>query len=279
MTRFELLAFLTKWFLEETSGAAESLGINQDGNECFDTSAIAESELFILLRSLMNVRPAKVLPGNVERVLNDFLQKEIRDMGIVDSSELPLIAEVPGSNGQISISLWQGDIATINVDAIVNAANSALLGCWQPCHSCIDNAIHTYAGVQLRMECQKLMDQLGHNEYTGQAKLTSAYNLPSKYILHTVGPIVYGNLTGDHKRLLGGCYNSCLKLAEVKRIRSIAFCCISTGEYRFPNERAAEIAVDTIKSYFLMHPGSGIRHIVFNVFKDVDYEIYKNIFE
>jgi O-acetyl-ADP-ribose deacetylase (regulator of RNase III) len=168
-----------------------------------------------------------------------------------------------------------GDITTLKVDAIVNAANSGMLGCFVPNHACIDNAIHTFAGVQLRLDCAAIMERQGHPEPTGQAKITSAYNLPSKYILHTVGPIITGELAQNDCELLASCYRSCLELAKQSGVGSIAFCCISTGEFRFPNEEAAQIAVKTVAEYV-----AGIQSkvkVVFNVFKEKDYDIYRRL--
>ena len=168
-----------------------------------------------------------------------------------------------------------GDITRIEADAIVNAANSGMTGCYIPCHGCIDNAIHTYAGVQLRLECAGLMVKQGRPEPTGQAKITQAYNLPCRYVLHTVGPIVHGALTKEHERQLASCYRSCLELAREKNIKSLAFCCVSTGEFHFPSQRAAEIAVETVKAWQAQHPGE--REVVFNVFKDSDRAIYEKL--
>lgn len=171
--------------------------------------------------------------------------------------------------------MWQGDITTLSVDAVVNAANSGMTGCYYPCHACIDNAIHTYAGVLLRNACAENMKEQGHGELMGQAKITGAYNLPSKYVLHTVGPIVQGRLTQEHRTDLQKCYRSCLELATKKQLQSVAFCCISTGEFHFPNQEATQIAVATVKE-FLSRNGSGMK-VIFNVFKDADYQIYDDL--
>lgn len=173
-----------------------------------------------------------------------------------------------------NLYLWQGDITTLKVDAIVNAANNQLLGCFIPYHRCIDNAIHSQAGLQLRLECYQLMEEQGHLEPTGQAKLTKAYNLPAKYVIHTVGPIVQKELRKNDEDLLVSSYQSCLKLAVENGIESLAFCCISTGEFHFPNQRAAELAVKTVQDFMIEHPQV---KIVFNVFKDEDLNIYKKI--
>ena len=181
--------------------------------------------------------------------------------------------------------LWQGDITTLAADAIVNAANSAMTGCYIPNHRCIDNAIHTFAGVQLRQYCHAYMqEQAGkkgasYAEPTGQAMLSPAYNLPSKFILHTVGPIVGDALTEEDGKLLASCYTSCLNLASQHQLESIAFCCISTGEFHFPNDRAAEIAIRTVCNWLVRHPASTITKVVFNVFKNEDLAIYRSLLQ
>lgn len=228
-----------------------------------------EKEQFNLLRSLWNVRmPATVTDGYYE-VQDSFLQEENARRGILDP------AQMTPAKGDSRLYLWQGDITTLACDAIVNAANSALLGCFHPCHNCIDNCIHTYAGIQLRAACKELMDAQGHEEPTGMAKITPAYNLPCQYVLHTVGPIVNGPLTREHERLLASCYRSCLDLAAANGVESIAFCCISTGVFMFPNQRAAEIAVDTVKAW-LTETGGQMK-VIFNVFKDEDLRIYQKL--
>ncbi len=220
-----------------------------------------------LLRSLMNVRPPMPATDEFLEVQDAFLRQMTAEKGIVDAASLP-----SGAADERMI-LWQGDITTLKCDAIVNAANSQLLGCFSPCHGCIDNIIHTMAGVQLRLACDEIMQAQGHEEPAGQAKITPGFNLPAKHVLHTVGPIVDGPLTGEHERLLASCYRSCLELADRNGCRSIAFCCISTGVFMFPNERAAEIAVETVRKYY-EDTGSRIR-TVFNVYKDLDCRIYQ----
>ena len=220
-----------------------------------------------LLRSLFNIRMPKETSEDFLQIQDGYLQEEIRRKGITDIADLQPV--------QDDIYLWQGDITTLRCDAIVNAANSQMLGCFRPCHGCIDNAIHTFAGVQLRRNCNEIMQKQGHNEPTGQAKITPAYNLPCKYVLHTVGPIVSGRLTEEHCELLKSCYLSCLKLAEKNSCKSIAFCCISTGVFGFPQREAAQIAVDTVKRY-KEENHSDIK-VIFNVFKDDDYAIYNEI--
>lgn len=228
-----------------------------------------------LLRALVNVR----MPGKVSdeflRVQDDYLKEELSEKGIVKISDLQPI--------QKGIYLWQGDITRLKADAIVNAANSGMTGCYQPNHTCIDNCIHTFAGIQLRLECAEMIEKQGFPEPTGQAKITSGYNLPCKYVLHTVGPVVnrtafgWEKLTSEHCRQLASCYQSCLELAETNSCGSIAFCCISTGVFHFPNRKAAEIAVGTVKGY-RERTGSNME-VVFNVFQDDDYEIYRSFLE
>lgn len=223
-----------------------------------------ENAQFRLFRSLVNVRRPKPISGEFLTVQDAFLQKEI--CNITDWHDL-----APRENG---IYLWQGDITTLKVDAIVNAANSGMTGCYYPCHKCIDNCIHTYAGVQLRNYCAEIMEVQGYPEPTGQAKITPAFNLPSRYVIHTVGPIVNGSLTDDHRELLASCYRSCLKLADENKLDSIAFCCISTGEFHFPNEEAAQIAIREARQY---RKQGGLCNIIFNVFGDKDKAIYDQL--
>ncbi|MBD5131997.1 MAG: protein-ADP-ribose hydrolase [Clostridiales bacterium] len=226
-----------------------------------------ESEKRGFFRALVNVRLPRAASDEFLQIQDEYLQEQLRLKGITDIADLkPVLPD---------IYLWQGDITTLKCDGIVNAANSGLLGCFCPNHRCIDNAIHTFAGVQLRQECAEIMEAQGKEEPTGQAKITKAYNLPCKYVLHTVGPIVYGGLTERHEKLLASCYRSCLALADEKGLQSIAFCCISTGEFCFPNERAAEIAIGTVGEYKLQAQ-SKIK-VIFNVFKDTDYEIYARL--
>ena len=220
-----------------------------------------------LLRSLFNIRMPIPISQEFLAVQDAYLQEELRRKGITELSNLTPVQE--------GIYLWQGDITTLSCDAIVNAANSQMLGCFHPCHGCIDNAIHTYAGVQLRLACAELMEQQGHEEETGKAKITPAFNLPCRYVLHTVGPIVQGWLTKKDKELLASCYRSCLELAEKNNLRNIAFCCISTGEFHFPNDKAAQIAIQTVKEY--RQETHTKMEVIFNVFKDEDYKIYRRL--
>lgn len=222
-----------------------------------------------LLRSLMNVRPPMPLKKEFLRVQDELLSAERDEKGVVDADLLPVTEADP------CLALWKGDITRLAADAIVDADNSALLGCFQPCHSCIDNAIHSAAGLQLRDECNQIMQSQGHPEPAGRAKLTKAYNLPAQYILHTVGPIVQGRVTRQDREELASCYRSCLELASEAGLESVAFCCISTGEFHFPKREAAEIAVRTVTD-FLRHDTS-VRKVIFNVFKDSDKEIYREL--
>lgn len=220
-----------------------------------------------LLRSLMNIRPPYPITQTFLQIQDEYLQEELNHAKITDMSCFVPIKD--------RIYLWKGDITKLKVDAIVNAANKALLGCFIPCHGCIDNAIHSYAGIQLRLECQRIMEKQGVSEAIGQAKITKGYNLPAKYVLHTVGPMIKGQLNEEVCQLLASCYQSCLELAIMYKLKSIAFCCISTGEFHFPNDIAAKIAVDTVTE-FLNQTNSEIE-VVFNVFKDKDYQIYKQL--
>ena len=220
-----------------------------------------------LLRGLLNIREPRRIGTDFLQIQDAYLQEETAAKGITDAADLmPL---------QPGLYLWQGDITTLKCDAIVNAANSDMTGCYCPNHSCIDNAIHTYAGVQLRLACAEIIDRQGHPEPTGQAKITAAFDLPCRYVLHTVGPIINGRVTKADKELLSSCYRSCLELAAEKGLESVAFCCISTGEFHFPNQLASEIAVQTVKE-FLQTPTS-IKKVIFNVFKDMDKKIYERL--
>lgn len=220
-----------------------------------------------MLRSLFNMRMPIPAEEEFLRVQDEYLREEIRRKGITDIRSLE-----PVENG---LYIWRGDITTLMCGAIVNAANSQMLGCFYPCHSCIDNAIHTFSGVQLRLKMYELMKKQGHEEETGRAKITPAFNLPCKHILHTVGPIVRGKPTDSDKQALASCYRSCLELAEGNKAESIAFCCISTGEFHFPNTEAAKIAVKTVKEYKKQNNSS--IEVIFNVFKETDLQIYREL--
>lgn len=219
-----------------------------------------------LLRALFNVRPPFPIHSEFIKIQDEYLKEEINKRGIVDLTD-PL--------KKTNIYLWRGDITRLKVDSIVNAANSALLGCFVPGHACIDNAIHTFSGIQLRLECNEIMETQGFPEPTGSAKITKAYNLPSRYVIHTVGPIIQTEVTSNHCELLRSSYSSSLKLADEWGIKQIAFCCISTGAFSFPNRLATEIAVKTVKEY-LNNTKSNIK-VIFNVFNDIDELLYKSL--
>ena len=237
-------------------------------SSCQKQSIPADSERQkILLRGLMNVRRAYPIGTAFLQVQDEYLQGETAAKGVTDAADL--------TSMQPGLYLWQGDITTLKCDAIVNAANSGLTGCYIPNHRCIDNAIHTFAGVELRLACEELMEQQGYPEPTGRAKITPAFNLPCKYVLHTVGPIIGGRVTQEDKELLTSCYRSCLELAAENGLESVAFCCISTGEFHFPNDLAAEIAVETVKQF--MNRKTSVKKVIFNVFKDFDKAIYEKL--
>ena len=221
----------------------------------------------ILLRGLMNVRTPKPIGADFLTVQDEYLQAETARKGITDVGTLSPI--------QPGLYLWQGDITTLKCGAIVNAANSGMTGCYCPNHRCIDNAIHTFAGVELRLACDEIMQQQGHPEPTGQAKITPAFNLPCKYVLHTVGPIIDGPVTAQDEALLAPCYRACLEKAAEQDLESVAFCCISTGEFHFPNNLAAQIAVRTVKEFLSRQ--TSVRKVIFNVFKDLDKQIYQQL--
>ena len=223
----------------------------------------------LLLRGLMNIRMPHPVRKEVLEVQDAYLQEEKKRKGIVEPDNLEEI--------QSGIILWQGDITKLACDAIVNAANSGMTGCYVPNHRCIDNCIHTFAGMQLREECAEIIEEQGYAEPTGKAKITKAYNLPCKYILHTVGPIIQGTVTKKDGELLKSCYTSCLALAAENGLESVAFCCISTGEFHFPNEKAAQIAVATVKEF--LKQNTSVRKVIFNVFKDLDKAIYEGILQ
>ncbi len=256
MTQQDRRIYLIQELLNEQS---------QYGNIKVPESEKGQTEL---LRSLFNTRLPESASDEFLEIQDAYLREEIEKKGITDLSDLNAIEK--------EIYLWKGDITTLKCDAIVNAANSQMLGCFCPNHGCIDNAIHTFSGVQLRLACAELMREQGHEEKTGRAKITSAYNLPCNYVIHTVGPIIYGWLRKNDKEQLMSCYRSCLELAEENNIKSIAFCCISTGEFHFPNDKAAEIAVQTVRQY--KEQTHSKIEVIFNVFKESDYNIYRGLF-
>ena len=226
-----------------------------------------------LLRSLMNIRMPGEMDESVLEIQDDYLQERIRENGIVELSDIPEIRD--------GISIWQGDITRLRIDAIVNAANSQMLGCFVPMHTCIDNCIHTFAGVQLRAECNRQMKKMrarygrDYEQPTAVPMLTDAYNLPAKKVVHIVGPIVQDKLTPELEKDLADCYTNTLELCAENDLRSVAFCCISTGVFHFPNKRAAEIAVHTVREWLEAHPGE-VDRVIFNVFKEEDREYYES---
>lgn len=220
-------------------------------------------------RALVNTRPP--IPAGTEWLA---MQDELLE-GMLSEKGIASIDDAETGFADPRMRLWQGDITTLAVDAIVNAANSQMLGCWQPGHYCIDNAIHTFAGVQLRCACADIMDAQGHEEPTGHAKMTDAYNLPSKHVIHTVGPIANGASTTKHRAQLAACYRSCLDLACEQGIESIAFCCISTGVFGFPQHDAAEIAIRTVRGW--LDKNDSEITVVFDVFGDDDRGIYRKL--
>lgn len=255
MTQKERRIYLIKRLLSEQERYA-GMEIPADSEE--------QKNLFC---SLVNIRMPEEIDRDFLEMQDEYLQEEIAGKGITDSKDLE-----PAEEG---IYIWKGDITTLRCDAIVNAANSGMTGCYVPCHKCIDNCIHTFAGVQLRLACAEQMREQGHGEETGRARITSAYNLPCKYILHTVGPIISGRLKQRDKELLASCYRSCLELAKEKGVKSIAFCCISTGEFHFPGNEAAKIAVQTVRDF--REQGNRDMKVIFNVFKEEDYRIYQKL--
>jgi len=260
MDRREQVQYLNQTLLAEMPQYREQA-------EAFPVDAFSQRRL---LRSLMNVRPPMPLAPKFLEVQDALLSAEREEKGVVEADTLP---DRPGHPG---ITVWQGDITRLKADAIVDADNDRLLGCFVPCHGCIDNAIHSAAGLQLRDACAEIMRAQGHPEPAGRAKLTRAYNLPARYVLHTVGPIVGRWVTWKDRRELAACYRSCLALAAEHGLRSVAFCCISTGEFHFPNQEAAEIAVRTVRE-FLEQQTTSVERVIFNVFKDLDAAIYRRL--
>ena len=243
---------------------AEERGVRARLNA--DASA---DELFSTFRALVNTREPVPASEELLALQDELLKGMIAEKGIVRVEDLPSLAVDP------RLRIWRGDITTLATDAIVNAANSQMLGCWQPGHTCIDNAIHTFAGVQLRLACADLMAKQGHEEPTGAAKVTPAFNLPSRYVIHTVGPIANGLPSPLHRAQLAQCYLSCLDAADALGLSSIAFCCISTGVFGFPQREAARIAVDTVRDW--LDDRSSDMTVVFNVFLVQDEAIYRSL--
>ena len=257
MTQDERREYLIQYLLkEEIRFGRQNIPTDKQGQEN-------------LLRSLMNVRPPRPISNDFLKIQDEYLTERNIERGITD------VATLAPVKSDSRLYIWQGDITTLKCDAIVNAANSGMTGCYIPNHCCIDNAIHTFAGVELRLTCEQLMEQQGYPEPTGQAKITPAFNLPCHYVLHTVGPIISGRVTKEDKELLAFCYRSCLELAAENGLESVALCCISTGEFHFPNDLAAEIAVQTVKEF--LKKQTSVKKVIFNVFKDLDKAIYEKL--
>ncbi len=250
-----------------------------DEDERYRTYGIPEDEKGQkdLLRALMNVRMPEPVSEEFLQIQDEYLKEENEAAGLVDVNDLK-----PCRTSE-KLYLWQGDMAKLKADAVVNPANSAMLGCFQPLHSCLDNILGSQAGVELRLACNDYMEQQKaihgpfYEEPTGQAVITPGFNLPAKYVIHTVGPIVRGPLNSEHKRLLASCYTSVLNKADENNLESIALCCISTGVFMFPKDKAAEIAVKTVREWLDEHPDSSVKKIIFNVFKDEDLRLYDTI--
>lgn len=264
----ELLQYLVEYLIEENKLHGRALPpvaaeVVRDGL----TSAAVE-KLWLAFRSLVNVRPPWPAPAEFLAAQDELLQGLIAEAGIAT------LADTTASPADPRLRLWRGDITTLAVDAIVNAANSGMTGCWAPLHYCIDNAIHAFAGVQLRAACAKAMAAQGHPEPTAQAKVTDAFNLPARYVIHTVGPIADGRPTDTHRRQLAECYRACLDAAAAAGLSSIAFCCISTGVFGFPQEEAASIAVAAVRRWLDEHPDASMT-VVFNVFSETDESLYR----
>ena len=250
MNRYDNIGWICRYLLDE--------------NPRYRKMVIPENleERQALMRSLLNIRMPLPVTQEFLHAQDAELQAQLADKGTVEIDRQGLVE-------------WQGDITRLKVDAIVNAANSQMLGCFVPMHRCIDNAIHSAAGVQLRLTCQEMIQ--GGEEPTGSARITPGFNLPAKYVLHTVGPIVTtARPLRQQEVQLASCYRSCLELADRNGLQSIAFCCISTGEFRFPNDLACGIAVQTVRDYLAYHPETNLKTIIFNTFKDIDHELYRN---
>lgn len=257
MNQLERLDYLINYLFKEQE-AYQSFSMPQD---------LADKKQ--ILRAFMNIRPPMPISQEFITIQDKYLQTELASQKITTIEQLKPL--------QKGIYLWQGDITKLQVDAIVNAGNRALLGCFIPCHNCIDNAIHSFAGVQLRLACQCIMEQQNGLEPVGKAKITKGYNLPAKYVVHTVGPVVNGQLLQEDCDMLKSCYLTCLKLAQQHHLKSVAFCCISTGEFHFPNEIAGQIAINTVIDY--LRQTDSKMEVIFNVFKDKDFKIYQRLLQ
>ena len=275
MTQEEKLNLLTLWFLKDAGESVKSSD---------EVRALSYAEKWRLFRWLVNIRMPAPVDKAILDVQDDYLKTRIEEDGITDDDALPTMnscgSQIPHSD---LMSLWQGDITRLKVNAIVNAANSQMLGCFVPMHLCIDNCIHTYAGVQLRQACFEQMEMLRkqygahYQQPTAIPMITDAYNLPSQKVIHIVGPIVENECTLAHEQKLAECYRNTLEICEEHHIQSVAFCCISTGVFRFPETRAAEIAVKTVSDWLSNHPNT-LNRVIFNVFKDKDKRCYEQQF-
>lgn len=229
-----------------------------------------------LLRALMNTQSPVKLSDRFYEIQDKVLSEETENKDLIRDKDIETISKDPNEIGS-KMALWQGDITCLKSDAIVNAANSQMLGCFIPLHNCIDNQIHSAAGFQLRMDCYDIMTKQGHEEAVGNAKITPAYNLPSKYVIHTVGPAIpYGrNPNEEEMKELESCYRSCLELADKEGLKSIAFCSISTGVFNFPKDEASKIAIKTVSEYLKNNPETSLDKVIFNTFSDEATEIYR----
>ncbi len=213
-------------------------------------------------RALCNIRPPAPVSEEFLTLQDKYLKEETEKRGVVKTEDLIFHDQ---------IALWQGDITRLACDAIVNAGNSALLGCFQPLHNCIDNVIHSWAGIQVRLDCDEIMQ--GKQLPNGEVVVTPAYNLPSKYIFHTVGPVV--KLDQPSRQDIADlrmCYLSCLDKAREMGLQHIAFCCLSTGVFGYPQDQAANLAVEVVRKW--LNDNGGLR-VIFNVFLDKDRSLYE----
>jgi len=259
--RTDLAAELASWLMADASGGGHP-------------SATDEASLRRLITRLLTLRPPRTIPPHAQRLLDEWFAKEAASRSVTSMADVAADAHVVEATGTTQLYLWRGDITTLAVDAIVNAANAALLGCFRPGHACIDNAIHSVAGPRLREDCHRIIEHQGHQEPTGTAKITRGYYLPSRFVLHTVGPIVPdGRPTDEQRAQLAGCYTSCLDVAADLGLRSIAFCAISTGVFGYPREEAAGVAVAAVRTWLQQNPGP-IDAVVFDVFSEADEAAY-----
>ena len=256
--------FLIKELISINNNLDENMEIPKDYNEKRK-----------LLRSLMNIQSPVPLSDRFYEIQDKILSEETESKDLVSAEEIESVSKTDEINSKIAY--WQGDITNLKADAIVNAANSQMLGCFIPLHNCIDNQIHSAAGFQLRMDCYELMKKQGHEEPVGNAKITSAYNLPSKYVIHTVGPAIPYGMEPKEEDIKGleNCYKSCLKLADEKELKSIGFCSISTGVFNFPKDLASKIAIKTVREYLKNNEDTSIEKVIFNTFSDDATEIYR----